>query len=93
MEAVVTQRSIINTDISIEGAITDGYHVVTIGDSLVKPSISFILETPQLLALCEQWIYELSAAYMDCARDEFESHFADSTINDLINGANAGGKK
>lgn len=55
--------------------------------------ISFVLSETELQEVLNTWIYELNAAYFQLRTDEFYTHAADGTIDDLVHGADAGGKQ
>ncbi len=56
-------------------------------------SLIFSLTEQELNTILNLWIFELNSMYFDLRSDEYAAHQDDDTLDDLVHGADAGGKQ
>jgi len=72
--------------------VTPDHHMLQIGD-LSRGGLLFMLNEEELNVILNLWIFELNSAYFGLRSDEYAAHLADATLDDLVHGADAGGKQ
>lgn len=72
--------------------LTPDNYMIRIGD-ISNGGLLFMLTEEELKVILNLWIFELNSAYFGLRSDEYAAHQADDTLDDLVHGADAGGKQ